>query len=82
MRNVFRLPGAKQAPMKVWELLALMPQLEEADPEDIVVINAGSKSVFLLNTRLGLFQPLEEDLADLRLTEDDENFLRALHIPF
>jgi hypothetical protein len=67
--------------MKVWELLAIVPQLEEADPEDTVVINAGSKSVFLLNTRPGLFQPLE-DPADLRLTVDDENFLRVLHIPF
>ena len=66
--------------MKVWELLALVPQLEEADQEDTVVINAGSDSVLLLNTRPGLFQPLE-DLANLRLTEDDENFLRALHIP-
>jgi hypothetical protein len=67
--------------MKVWELLALMPRLEEADPEDTVVINAGSRSVFLLNTRPGLFQPVE-DRADLGLTEDDENFLRALRIPF
>jgi hypothetical protein len=66
--------------MKVWELLALVPQLEEADSEDTVVINAGSNSVLLLNTRPGLFPPLE-DPADLRLTEDDENFLRALHIP-
>jgi hypothetical protein len=67
--------------MKVWQLLALMPQLKEADQEDTVVINADSTSVFLLNTRSGLFQPLE-DPADLRLTEDDENFLRALRIPF
>lgn len=67
--------------MKVWELLALVPQLEEADEDDTVVINAGSDSVLLLNTRPGLSPPLE-DPADLRLTEDDENFLRALHIPF
>ncbi len=67
--------------MKVWELLALMPQLEEADGEDTVVINAGADSVLLLNTRPGMF-PLLENPADLRLTEDDGNFLRALHIPY
>ena len=66
--------------MKVWELLSLVPQLEAADPEDSVVINADSRSVFLVNTRPGLFQPLE-DPADLRLTRDDEEFLRSLHIP-
>lgn len=66
--------------MKVWELLSLIPQLEAADPEDSVVINADSRSVFLINTRLGLFQPFE-DPADLRFTKDDEDFLRALHIP-
>jgi hypothetical protein len=42
--------------MKVRELLALMPQLEEADLEDTVVIDADSDSVLLLNTRPGLFQ--------------------------
>jgi len=67
--------------MKVWELLTLMPQLEEVDGEDTVVINAGADSVLLLNTRPGMFPPLENP-ADLRLTEDDGNFLRALHIPY
>jgi hypothetical protein len=66
--------------MKVWELLSLIPQLEAADPEDTVVIDAASRSVFLVNTRLGLFQPFE-DPPDLRLTRDDEDFLRSLHIP-
>ena len=66
--------------MKVWELLSLVPQLEAADPEDSVVIDADSRSVFLVNTRLGLFQPLE-DPADLSLTKEDEDFLRSLHIP-
>lgn len=66
--------------MKVWELLSLIPQLEAADPEDSVIINAESRSVLLVNTRLGLFQPFE-DPADLKLTEDDEHFLRSLHIP-
>ncbi len=65
--------------MKVRELLALMPQLKEADPEDTVVINVDSKSVLLLNTRPGLFQPVE-DPADLRLSEDDESLLRWLKI--
>jgi hypothetical protein len=65
--------------MKVRELLALMPQLEEADPEDAVIINADSRSVLLLNTRPGLFQPVE-DPADLRLSEDDESLLRSLQI--
>jgi hypothetical protein len=66
--------------MKVWELLSLIPQLEAADPEDSVVINADSRSVFLVNTRPGLFQPFEES-ADLRFTKDDEDFLHSLHIP-
>jgi hypothetical protein len=66
--------------MKVWELIELMPQLEKADPEDTVVIDAGSDSVLLINTRPGLFQPME-DPADWRLTKEDGDFLRALHIP-
>ena len=65
--------------MKVRELLALMPQLEEADLEDTVVIDADSKSVLLLNTRPGLFQPME-DPAGLRVLEDDVEFLRSPQI--
>lgn len=65
--------------MKVWELLALVSRLEAADPEDTIVINPGAESVLLFNTRPGLFQPLVYP-TDLMLTEEDEHFLRALHV--
>jgi hypothetical protein len=65
--------------MKVCELLALVPRLEAADPEDTIVINPGAESVLLFNTRPGLFQPAG-DPADLSLTEQDVRFLRALHV--
>ena len=65
--------------MKVWELLEVIPQLEQADPEDVVVIDANAKSILLLNARPGLHQNLDER-ANCVLTEWDAGFLRSLGI--
>lgn len=64
--------------MKVRELAA---RLEKADPEDIVLIDAASQCLFLLNQRTGMFQPLGEHEA-ATLTEPDKQFLRVLHVRF
>lgn len=66
--------------MKVRELVA---RLAKADPDDIVVIDAGSKSLLLLNQRLGMFQPLDKDVAyTATLTQCDQEFLRVLCVRF
>jgi len=36
--------------MKVQELLELIPKLEQADPEDVVLIAPNANSIILLNT--------------------------------
>ncbi len=66
--------------MKVRELV---DRLAKADPNDIVVISADSKSLVLLNQRLGMFQPLDEDAAyAATLTQCDQEFLSLLHVRF
>ena len=46
--------------MKVRELVAM---LAKADPNDIVAIEADAKCLLLLNQRLGMFQPLDQNEA-------------------
>jgi hypothetical protein len=62
--------------MKVRELIA---RLAMSDPEDNVVFDPDSQCLRVFNTRLGLFQPLDE-LEVLGLTEQDKEFLRAMRI--
>jgi hypothetical protein len=65
--------------MKVRELLELIPALERADPEDVVLISATANSIILLNTRPGLCQRMDE-VADCALTRWDREFLYSLGI--
>lgn len=68
------------AAMKVRELVATLAQ---ADPDDIVAIDADAKCLLLLNQRLGMFPPLDEnDACAATLTECDKEFLRALRVRF
>ena len=68
------------AAMKVRELVATLAQ---ADPDDIVAIDADAKCLLLLNQRPGMFQPLDEnDACAATLTECDKEFLRALRVQF
>ena len=62
--------------MKVGELVR---RLTRVDPEDTVVIDPESGCLWILNTKLGLFQPLDEP-GILGLTEDDKEFLRTMNI--
>ncbi len=62
--------------MKVHELIA---RLERADPEDNVVLDPDSQCLRIFNTRLGLFQPLDE-LEVLGLTAQDKEFLRGMNV--
>ena len=65
--------------MKVRELLELIPALERADPEDVVLIGASANSIILLNTRPGFCQRMDE-VADCALTRWDREFLHSLGI--
>ena len=63
-------------PAKVHELIA---RLAEFDPEDNVVFDPDSECLRLFNTRLGMFQPLDE-MEFLELTRPDKQFLRDMNI--
>jgi len=65
--------------MKVKELLELIPALERADPEDVVLIDPTANSIILLNTRPGFCQRMDE-VADCALTRWDREFLPSLGI--
>ena len=68
------------AAMKVRQLMAM---LAKANPDDIVAIDADAKCLLLLNQRLGMFPPLDEnDARAATLTECDKEFLRALRVRF
>ena len=68
------------AAMKVRELVAM---LAKADPDDIVAIDADAKCLLLLNQRLGMFPPLDEnDACAATMAECDKEFLRALRVQF
>jgi hypothetical protein len=62
--------------MKVKELIA---RLARSDPEDNVVFDPDSQCLRIFNTRLGMFQPLDE-LEVLGLTQQDKQFLRDMDI--
>jgi hypothetical protein len=65
--------------MNVRELLSPMPLLEKAEPEFMVIVPADSKSLFVIDTRPGLHQPMDK-LTDLTRTQKDEEFLHRLQI--
>jgi len=65
--------------MTVRELLEVVPLLQEADPDDVVHIDATSDSILVLNQRLGLHQPLEA-YGSYELSESDLCMLRAMHV--
>ena len=66
--------------MKVRQLMAM---LAKANPDDIVAIDADAKCLLLLNQRLGMFPPLDEnDTCAATMTECDKEFLRALRVRF
>ena len=61
---------------RVHELIA---RLARSNPEDNVVFDPDSQCLWIFNTRLGMFQPLDK-LEVLELTQPDKQFLRAMHI--
>ena len=64
--------------MKVRELLA---RLQDADPDFVIVIDAASQSLLILNPRPGFCHPAEiEEYETSCLTEQDQEFLRDMHI--
>jgi len=64
--------------MKVRELLA---RLQNADPDFVIVIDAASQSLFILNPKPGFCHPTEiEEYETSCLTEQDREFLREIHI--
>ncbi len=67
-----------RSPMKVRELLA---RLRDTDPDFLVVIDAASQSLIVVNPKPGFCSAteLEEDERRL-LAEKDQEFLRDLHI--
>lgn len=65
--------------MNVRDLIA---QLELADPDDLVVIGADSRSLFLLNQKSGMYQPLDAFREGAALTEQDKEFLCSLRVRF
>ena len=62
--------------MRVGELIALLARV---DPEEIVVIDPDSNCLRLYDPRPGMYQPVEEQEVST-LTNEDNEFLRALHI--
>jgi hypothetical protein len=60
----------------------LTERLAIADPEDLVVIDADSQSLFLVNPRSGMFQPLDVLGDETALTERDKEFLCSLRVRF
>ena len=62
--------------MRVRELMKL---LARADLEDIVVIDPDSGCLRLYDPKPGMYQPVEEQEVSTRTDQDDE-FLRAMHI--
>jgi len=64
--------------MKVRELLA---RLQNADPDFVIVIDAASQSLLILNPKPGFCHPAEiEEDENSCLTEQDLEFLRDVHI--
>ena len=65
--------------MNVRELIA---RLEVADPDDLVVIDADSRSLFLLNQKSGMYQPWDVFSEAVALTERDKEFLSSVRVHF
>ena len=65
--------------MNVRELIA---RLEIADPDDLVVVDADLRSLFLLNQKSGMYQPLDVPGDATALTERDKEFLCSLRVRF
>ncbi|HWS97190.1 MAG TPA: hypothetical protein VN620_12050 [Candidatus Methylomirabilis sp.] len=66
------------SPMKVRELLA---RLQRTDPDFVILIDAASQSLMIVNPKPGFCHPSEiEGYEPSCLTEQDEEFLRDMHI--
>jgi hypothetical protein len=66
------------SPMKVRELLA---RLQDADPDFVIVIDAASQSLLILNPKPGFCDPAEiEEYETSCLTQQDLELLRDMHI--
>ena len=65
--------------MNVRELIA---RLEVADADDLVLVDADSSSLFLLNQKSGMYQPLDALTKGAALTERDKEFLCSLRVRF
>jgi hypothetical protein len=66
------------SPMKVRELLA---RLQRADPNFVIVIDAASQSIMIVNPKPGFCDPAEvEEYNPPCLTEEDQKFLRDMRI--
>jgi len=64
--------------MKVRELLA---RLQNADPDFVIVIDAASQSLLIVNPKPGFCDPTEvEEFENPCLTKQDQEFLRDLRI--
>ncbi len=64
------------------DLKALLFRLEEAgaDPDDTIMLSSDGRSAIIVKVRPGMHQSFEDD-AELALTDEDREFLRALRIP-
>ena len=60
----------------------LIERLAIADPEDLVIVDAESQSLLLLNPRSGIFQPLDPLGDEMALTEHDKEFLCSVRVRF
>jgi hypothetical protein len=70
--------GGLHSPMRVRELLA---RLQEVDPDFVIAIDAASQSLLILNPRPGFCDPRETEEDECScLTDQDQEFLRSLHI--
>lgn len=65
--------------MKVRELIE---RLEIADPDDLVVVDADSRSLFVLSQKSGMYQPLHALEDGATLTDRDKEFLCSLRVRF
>ncbi len=64
--------------LKVRELLA---RLQHTDPDFLIVIDAASQSLLIVNPKPGFCHPSEiEEYETSCLTEQDQEFLRDMHI--
>ncbi len=60
----------------------LMARLALANPDDLVVIDCESTSLFVLNQKSGMYHPLDMACDDAQLTERDKQFLNSLLIRY